>query len=219
MTCSGNGSGNAKKAALESTKSALENGILHLDTAQCESCSDPRHSMVLTKSLQSILPVYGTEEATVEAIKEAGLSRDQCYITSKIATPHGSDAEIRAGIEETLTRLGSVPDLFLIHNPFIGHEGRILPTWKVMEAMKDEGKLKSIGVSNFRPQDLKTVLADCKHKPAINQLEFHPMVLKHLEPVLAIHKQHNIVTEAVSSNRCICEGTLADFASCTSTDL
>lgn len=146
--------------------------------------------------------VYKTEEATMEAIKEVGIPREQCYLTSKIATPHGSDDEIRAGIMETLERMGTVPDLFLIHNPFIGDEDRVLPTWKVMEAMKDQGKLKSIGVSNFRPQDLKKILADCKHKPAINQLEFHPLVLKHLEPVLAIHKEHNIVTEAVSPALC-----------------
>lgn len=135
----------------------------------------------------------------MEAIKEVGIPRSNVYITSKIATPHGSDAEIRAGIEETLNRMGTVPDLYLIHNPMIGQEDRALATWKVMETMKDEGKLKSIGVSNFRPQDFEKLLPDCKYKPVINQLEFHPMVLKHLEPVLAIHKEHNIVTESVSS--------------------
>jgi len=134
----------------------------------------------------------------MEAIQAAGLSRSEVYLTSKIAEPHGSDAEIRAGIEETLQRMGTTPDLYLIHNPMIGNEDRVLPTWKVMEEMKDEGKLKSIGVSNFRPQDLEKLLKVCKHKPVINQLEFHPMVLKHLEPVLAIHKEHGIVTEAVS---------------------
>lgn len=173
---SGNGSGNAKKTAVASTKSALENGITHLDTAQ----------------------IYNTEEATMEAIKELGIRREDVYITSKIATPHGSDKEIRAGIEETLNRMGTVPDLYLIHNPMIGNEDRMVPTWKVMEAMKDEGKLKSIGVSNFRPQDFEKLLKVCKYKPVINQLEFHPMVLKHIEPVLAIHKEHGIVTESVS---------------------
>ena len=133
----------------------------------------------------------------MEAIKELGIPRDQVYITSKIATPHKSDADIRAGIEETLDRMGTVPDLYLIHNPMIGNEDRVVPTWKIMEDMKDEGKLKSIGVSNFRPQDFEKLLKVCKHKPVINQLEFHPMVLKHLEPVLAIHKEHGIITEAV----------------------
>lgn len=133
----------------------------------------------------------------MEALKDLGIPRDQVYLTSKIATPHNSDAEIRAGIEETLTRMGTVPDLYLIHNPMIGHEDRVVPTWKVMEAMKDEGKLKSIGVSNFRPQDFEKLFKECKYKPVINQLEFHPMVFKHLEPVLAIHKEHGIVTEAV----------------------
>lgn len=71
-----------------------------------------------------------------------------------------------------------------------------MPTWKILEEFKDAGKLKSIGVSNFRPQDLEKLLAVCKHKPTVNQLEFHPLVLRHLEPVLAIHEKHGIVVES-----------------------
>jgi diketogulonate reductase-like aldo/keto reductase len=136
----------------------------------------------------------------MEALESAKVPRSEAYLTSKIAEPHSTDAEIRAGIEETLNRMQTVPDLYLIHNPMLEHPDRVIPTWKVMEAMKDEGKLKSIGVSNFRPQDFEKLLKVCKHKPVINQLEFHPMVFKHLEPVLAIHKEHDIITEAVSGS-------------------
>jgi diketogulonate reductase-like aldo/keto reductase len=53
---------------------------------------------------------------------------------------------------------------------FVYVEGTLLETWKELEALKDEGKLKSIGVSNFRPQDLELLLGSCKHKPVINQV-------------------------------------------------
>ena len=63
--------------------------------------------------------------------------------------------------------------------------------------MKDDGSLTaSIGVSNFRPQDLKAVLEVAKYKPVVNQLEYHPMVLTHLDPVLKIQEEHGILTEA-----------------------
>lgn len=86
----------------------------------------------------------------------------------------------------------------MIHNPYAvgdgsGSSDQLKAAWKVFEELKDEGKLKAIGVSNFRPQDLKAILSDCKHKPAVHQLEFHPYLLAHLKPVLDIHKEHGIV--------------------------
>lgn len=199
---SGNGTGNARKLALDSTAAALNSGFNHIDTAQSKLWLSPKWAMVAMMSdlkLTTAISVYHTEEATAETIKSTGTDRSKLYITSKIATPHGSDAEIRKGIESSLEKLETVPDLFLIHNPFVGeHEDRVVPTWKVMEDMKDEGKLKSIGVSNFRPQDFEKLLKACRYKPAAHQLEFHPMVLAHLEPVLAIHKEHDIVLESVS---------------------
>jgi diketogulonate reductase-like aldo/keto reductase len=70
-----------------------------------------------------------------------------------------------------LDRLGFVPDCFLIHNPFVAPPGQLNALWKVLEELKDEGKLKSIGVSNFRPQDLEAILDGAKHKPVINQVD------------------------------------------------
>lgn len=77
---------------------------------------------------------------------------------------------VRPRVEASLQRLGFVPDLFLIHNPLIAAPGELVSMWKILEELKDEGKLKSIGVSNFRPQDLLAILADAKHKPVINQV-------------------------------------------------
>ncbi|KAF5354865.1 hypothetical protein D9756_005785 [Leucocoprinus leucothites] len=104
--------------------------------------------------------------------------------------------EVQARVEGSLQRLGFMPDLFLIHNPFIAAPGELKRMWEILEGLKDEGKLKSIGVSNFRPQDLEAVLDGAKHKPVANQLEFHPYVLAHLEPVLELQKKHGIITQS-----------------------
>ncbi|CAD6584590.1 MAG: hypothetical protein CYPHOPRED_002758, partial [Cyphobasidiales sp. Tagirdzhanova-0007] len=170
----GNGTGNAKKEALVAGKQALEAGINHIDTAQS----------------------YHNEVETLQAIQETGTPRSSIWVTSKIFKPESTDADIRKSVESSLAKLGGPPELYLIHNPFLGNEDRVIPTWKVLEQLKDEGKLKSLGVSNFRPQDLEKLLAVAKHKPVVNQLEFHPFVLKHLEPVLAIQEKHGIVTES-----------------------
>lgn len=69
-----------------------------------------------------------------------------------------------------MQKLGFVPDLFLIHNPFVAAPGELKPMWQILEGLKDEGKLKSIGVSNFRPQDLEAVLDGAKYKPVVNQV-------------------------------------------------
>lgn len=79
-------------------------------------------------------------------------------------------SEVRAKVEGSLQRLGYVPDLFLIHNPHVAAPGDLKSMWKIFEELKDEGKLKSIGVSNFRPQDLKAVLDGAKYKPVVNQV-------------------------------------------------
>ncbi|KAL7005038.1 hypothetical protein EMMF5_005402 [Cystobasidiomycetes sp. EMM_F5] len=173
-TTRGNGTGDSKKKALDVGVQVLKLGLDHIDTAQ----------------------IYTTEPETRQAIEKSGVPRSEVYVTSKIFKPEPTDEGIRASVESSLEKLGGTPDLYLIHNPFPSAPDRVIPTWKVLEQMKDEGKLKSIGVSNFRPQDLKKLLEVAKHKPVVNQLEFHPLVLTHLEPVLAIHEQHGIVIES-----------------------
>ena len=106
-------------------------------------------------------------------------------------------SSVRASVNQTITRLGFQPDLLLVHNPFVPEAGQLVEFWKVLEDMKDKGELtSSIGVSNFRPQDLEELLAVAKYKPVVNQLEYHPYVLTHLQPVLDIQEKHGILTEA-----------------------
>ncbi|KXN87087.1 NADPH-dependent conjugated polyketone reductase C1 [Leucoagaricus sp. SymC.cos] len=178
----GNGSAlNGSEDAIEKGTIALQNGINHIDTAQW----------------------YETEAETAVSIKRAGLSKDQVYVTSKLSWVTDGKSltleQARNRIEESLEKLECVPDLFLIHNPFVAVPGELKQMWKILENFKDEGKLKNIGVSNFRPQDLETILGGAKYTPVVNQLEFHPYLLAHLEPVLEIHKKHGIITESYGS--------------------
>jgi diketogulonate reductase-like aldo/keto reductase len=174
----GNGSGNAKKTAIESGICALQSGIRHIDTAEG----------------------YNNEAETGEAIKGARLGKEEVYVTSKISGPKFNPipvSKVRSAVEQTTKALGFIPDLYLIHNPFVIEPYEDLPkAWKELEDLKDEGKLRSIGVSNFRPQDLELILENARYKPAVNQIEYHPYLLTHLAPVLAIHQKHNIRTSA-----------------------
>lgn len=78
--------------------------------------------------------------------------------------------DIRKSVQGSLDRLGFVPDLYLVHTPSVPPPGQLKAFWKVLESLKKEGKLKSIGVSNFRPQDLEEVLDGAEFKPVVNQV-------------------------------------------------
>jgi diketogulonate reductase-like aldo/keto reductase len=92
---------------------------------------------------------------------------------------------------------GTQPDLLLLHNPFVYPEGKLKEFWQILEGLVDSGELTaSLGVSNFRPQDIEELLSFARIKPVVNQLEFHPWVLNHLDPVLALHEKYGIHTEA-----------------------
>jgi diketogulonate reductase-like aldo/keto reductase len=78
--------------------------------------------------------------------------------------------QVRSAVDESIKKLGFVPDLFLIHNPFVAAPGELKAMWNIIEDLKSEGKLKSIGVSNFRPQDLEAILEGARFKPVVNQV-------------------------------------------------
>lgn len=91
--------------------------------------------------------------------------------------------------------------LYLVHNPYVMGDGsgkpdQLVAGWKVLEDLKDEGLLMSIGVSNFRPQDIQAILDKCEYRPTVNQLEFHPQLLAHLAPLIEIQRKNGIITEA-----------------------
>ncbi|KAG6823479.1 hypothetical protein H0H93_003588, partial [Arthromyces matolae] len=112
--------------------------------------------------------LYGTEEATGQVVAESEVSKEDVYVTDKSDQPMPLD-QARDSILESIKKLGFTPDLFLIHNPYVAPAGELKALWKILEELKTEGKLKSIGVSNFRVQDLEAVLDGAKYKPVINQ--------------------------------------------------
>ncbi|KAF9463997.1 conjugated polyketone reductase C1 [Collybia nuda] len=173
----GCGSGQAQRDPVNSGTHVLNAGINHIDTAQ----------------------IYNTEEATGQIVAASPLGKDKIYVTSKLGAPEDKPISldsIRGAVAETTRKLGFIPDLFLIHNPFVAHPGELKAMWNTLEDLKVEGKLKSIGVSNFRVQDFEAIFDGARFKPVVNQIEFHPYVLSHLEPVLALQAKHGIVTEA-----------------------
>ncbi|MCO5549587.1 hypothetical protein L7F22_003059 [Adiantum nelumboides] len=120
---------------------------------------------------------YANEEAVGRAIKDflksSKVQRDELFVTTKL---WDADHERAAdAIDESLKKLDlTYIDLFLVHSPGnLGEEAR-LKAWKDMEAAVDAGKIKSIGVSNFDVEELDHLLANCRIKPAVNQIESHP---------------------------------------------
>ncbi|KAG6828517.1 hypothetical protein H0H92_007735 [Tricholoma furcatifolium] len=173
----GNGSGDANKVPVQSGEQALAAGIRHIDTAQ----------------------IYRTEEATGQVVAASGIPRDQIYITSKLWCLEGDaplETQVRESVAESVRKLGTIPDLFLIHNPFVVQEGQLKALWNVLEDLKTERKLKSLGVSNFRVQDFEAILDGARYKPVVNQIEYHPYTLVHLDPVLELQAKHGILTES-----------------------
>jgi diketogulonate reductase-like aldo/keto reductase len=128
--------------------------------------------------------VYNTEAEVGAAIKESldeGIihSRDELFITTKILT---DILNAPKWIDVSLTKLGvEYVDLYLLHSPYIASssssstsDNDLQKAWSVMESVLATGKTRSIGVSNFEPEHLKSILKTAKIPPAINQIEFHP---------------------------------------------
>ncbi|WWC58346.1 uncharacterized protein I303_100886 [Kwoniella dejecticola CBS 10117] len=172
----GNGTGGLfgnHDPAVENGIAALKAGIYHIDTAEC----------------------YKTEEATAEAIKQAGVKREDIWVTTKSLS---GIEKIRSNVQQRIKNLGFKPDLLLLHFPTVPKEGSTSEFWTNFEDLVYDGTLEgvSLGVSNFRPQDLEAILKVARIKPVVNQLEYHPYVLEHIQPVLDIGEKHNIVTES-----------------------
>lgn len=155
----------------EAVKHAIISGYRHIDTAQ----------------------TYHNEEKVGQGIKEgleaAGLNREDLFITTKLwMTDYGRE-NIQSAYEASLKRLGlDYVDLYLIHWP--GQDKDLITeTWKAMENLYNEGKIKNIGVSNFHVHHLEELLQEASIKPVINQIECHPyLTQKELRAYLEAQK-------------------------------
>ncbi len=123
--------------------------------------------------------LYGTERALGQAILESGIPREAFRIASKVWIDEMGYENTKAALERSLNRLQTdYLDLYLIHWPKASEtdedwKERGMETWRAMEEMVDNGRVKAIGLSNFLPHHLDNILENCRIKPVVNQLELH----------------------------------------------
>ncbi len=117
---------------------------------------------------------YGNEAGVGRAIAASDVPREQVVVTTKLrGSQHGYDAAL-AGFEESRRRLGlDHVDLFLIHWPLPGRD-LYVDTWRAFVHLRDQGLVRSIGVSNFTPPQIERLVAETGVRPAVNQIELHP---------------------------------------------
>ena len=128
---------------------ALKMGIRHIDTAHA----------------------YQNERSVGRAVKESGVPRDEIWITTKLWPSEYGEGKTMAAIDKMLSRLDTDHiDLLLLHQQF----GDYLGAWKDMEKAVKEGKVRSIGISNFESDRLEEICEAAAIKPAVNQVECHP---------------------------------------------
>jgi methylglyoxal/glyoxal reductase len=135
---------------VESVKNAIKHGYISIDTAA----------------------IYNNEEGVGQAIKESGVSRDDLFITSKVwNSDQGYESTLQA-FETSLKKLDlDYLDLYLIHWP---GKDKYKETWKALEKLYSDGRVRAIGVSNFQIHHLKDLMTEAKIKPMVNQVEYHP---------------------------------------------
>ncbi len=140
--------------------------------------------------------MYGNEEGVAKAIADAGIPREDLFITTKLNNNgHGYDDALRA-FETSRTRLGlEYVDLYLIHWPLPAKD-RYVDTWRAFEKLHSDGLARSIGVSNFQPAHLQRLFDETDVVPAVNQVELHPYLTQ--DAVRAFDAEHGIATEAWS---------------------
>ncbi len=163
-------------SVIAAVQAALEAGYRHFDTAD----------------------LYDNEKAIGTAIRDAirntGLEREELFITTKLwNSDHGYDSTIEA-CNRSLEKLGlDYVDLYLIHWPVEDLRG---DSWRALEHLKDDGKCRSIGVSNYMSWHLEELLGRSDTVPAVNQFEFHPYLYP--KELLEICAKNDIVVEAYS---------------------
>jgi 2,5-diketo-D-gluconate reductase A len=140
--------------------------------------------------------IYGNEAGLGKTIQGGDVPREKLFITTKLWNEdQGFDNTLKA-FEKSLGLLGTdYLDLYLIHWPS-PHRGLYVDSWKALIRLKDEGRVKSIGVSNFTPQNLEEIIGETGVIPAVNQIELHPRFQQ--RELRELHLQHGITTEAWS---------------------
>jgi methylglyoxal/glyoxal reductase len=151
---------------------ALDGGYRHIDTAR----------------------IYGNEADVGAAVRESSVAREALFVTTKLwNADQGYDGALRA-FDASLKRLGlDYVDLYLIHWPVAGKR---LDSWRALERIHEDGRARSIGVSNFLVPHLEELLGKARRVPAVNQIELTPFLQR--RETRALCAKHGIVVEAYS---------------------
>ncbi|WP_019153441.1 aldo/keto reductase [Robertmurraya massiliosenegalensis] len=157
---------------VEVVSAALKHGYRHIDTAS----------------------FYQNEEGVGKGIRDSGISREDIFVTSKVWNDEQGYEETLEAFDNSLKRLGmDYLDLYLIHWPVAR---KFKETWKALEKLYREGRVRAIGVSNFHVHHLQDLMKDAEIKPMVNQIEYHPHLTQ--EEVHAFCKKEGILLEAWS---------------------
>lgn len=151
--------------------------------------------------------IYGNEEGVGqgirEGLKEAGISREELFVTSKVWNDNLGYESTLAAYETSLKKLGlDYLDLYLIHWPV---EGKYKDAWRALESLYKDGRVKAIGMSNFQIHHLEDLMKDAEVKPMINQVECHPRLTQ--KDLKSFCQEHGIQLEAWSP---LMQGQLLD---------
>ncbi|OUO88907.1 aldo/keto reductase [Gordonibacter sp. An230] len=195
------------EAGLDALGQALADGYRHIDTAE----------------------VYGTEPCVGRALRDSGVAREDLFVTSKVWNDHrGRDTALKA-FEGSLERLGlDYLDLYLVHWPATQGaddewQSTNRQTWRALEELYRDGRVRAIGVSNFERRHLEPLMDAADILPMVNQIELHPGCAQ--EETRSFCDRHDIVVEAWSplgSGRVLGSALLADIAArygCTTAQL
>lgn len=175
----------------EVVEEALRTGYRHIDTAAA----------------------YGNERGVGEAIAAAGLAREEVFVTTKLwNASQGFDSTL-AAFEKSLGRLGmEYIDLYLVHWP-VPSRDLYLETWGAFEQIYEEGRARTIGVSNFRVEDLDRLEKEAHRRPTVNQIELHPRLQQ--RELRTKHAEQQIATEAwspLAQGELLSDATIGEIA-------
>ncbi|WP_091740438.1 aldo/keto reductase [Phenylobacterium immobile] len=160
--------------AAEACANALKAGYRHLDTAM----------------------IYGNEAGVGEGVKASGVAREEIYVTTKLWNPDQGFESALAAMDKSLDLLGmDYVDLYLIHWP-APHLDKYVDSWKALIRLKEEGKAKAIGVSNFTAEHLDRIIGETGVAPALNQIELHPLFQQ--RDMRAIDEARTVATQSWS---------------------
>lgn len=170
---------------VRAVKTAIQHGYRSIDTAS----------------------IYGNEvgvgQGIREGMKEAGISREDLFVTSKVWNSDLGYESTIAAYEESVNKLGlDALDLYLIHWPVAG---KYKEAWRALEKLYKEGRVKAIGVSNFQIHHLQDLMQDAEIKPMVNQVEYHPRLTQ--KELHSFCREHGIQLQAWSP---LMQGLLLD---------